>query len=110
MAGKKPGQSEPTEPQFSEQAEVTEQEQAQGQEPVASEEGATDSGPYFRYTGPATRREISRAEFEQAGVLDQDGLVFDSSNGMRVPADSVNEAARQRLAAEPDIEYVDAED
>jgi hypothetical protein len=50
---------------------------------------------------------LTADEFAQAGITDQSTLVWDSSNGKKVYIDNnINDAALERISAEPDFEIV----
>lgn len=70
-------------------------------------EAAAKEPAYVRYTGVGTKRVLTADEFEQAGITDQSTLVWDSSNGKKVYIDNnINDAALERISAEPDFEIV----
>lgn len=70
-------------------------------------EAAAEEPGYVRYTGVGTQRVLTTAEFEQAGITDQGTLVWDASNGKKVYIEgNINDAALERIGAEPDFEIV----
>lgn len=53
-----------------------------------------------KYGGISTVRSISKDEWEAAGVKDQEGTVWDASNGYSLPLSDFNDAALDVLAAD----------
>lgn len=59
-----------------------------------------------RHTGLVSERRISREDWEQAGVSDQDGVVWTRDTGNVVPIDQFSEEALQVLANEGSFEVI----
>jgi hypothetical protein len=73
-----------------------------GEPPVPEEKEPTN---IVRYTGLVSERRISREEWEQAGVLDQDGVAW-TKDANSVPIDQFSEEALQVLANTGEFEVI----
>lgn len=77
----------------------------------AASEAATTSQPTtekskeatIRYTGGASLRQITKTEWEQAGVSDQDTVAWSRSNNFTVKASLLNEAALNAIESDPSL-------
>lgn len=71
-------------------------------------EQEAENGPknVVRYTGLVSERRISRDDWEQAGVQEQDGVVWTKDTGNVVPLDSFSEQALQTLAHTGEFQIV----
>jgi hypothetical protein len=74
------------------------------------EPGDVVDGDYIQYTGGASIREITRRQFEQAGVGRQQGIEWTVANRHLVPVDQFTDAARERVLKEPGFRIVNAAD
>lgn len=61
--------------------------------------------PYVEWIGGAGYREVTKEQWEEAGIKDQD-TVFWTRESPRLPLSQLTDEARQRLAAEPDFHFV----
>ena len=59
-----------------------------------------------KYTGVATTRSISKKEWEQAGVTDQDSVVWEADNHFTVPGADLVGGAIDVLRKEDDFVFV----
>lgn len=78
--------------------------------PVEFEEEPELRGDYIQYTGQATVREITRSQWESAGVGRQAGVEWNVSNRHLVSVDDLTDAARERVLKEPGFKLVSAAD
>jgi hypothetical protein len=67
-------------------------------------------GDYIQYTGGASIRQITRREWEQAGIGRQPGVEWTVSNRHLVPLNEFSDAARERVLKEPGFRLVNAAD
>lgn len=78
-------------------------------EPQAQDSAPTD-GDFIQYTGKASIREVTRRQWEQAGVGHQAGVEWTVSNRHLVPVDQFTDAARERILKETGFRLVSAAD
>lgn len=64
-----------------------------------------DFEPYVEYVGAVGIREVTKDQFAEAGIDDQDTLIW-TRESPRVPLSQISEAAQQRLSGEPDFKFV----
>ncbi len=62
----------------------------------ASSEVKAPEGKFVEYTGDFVR-EITKDQWAGAGVADQERVVWDGSNGRKVPVEQFNSAALAKL-------------
>lgn len=61
--------------------------------PKADSEGRVLSGKVVRYIGTADVREIDKAGWDNAGVTDQNKVVWNRKNNWTVPVEDLSDAA-----------------
>jgi hypothetical protein len=71
----------------------------QSSEPQATESSAREPR-YIRYIGTAHIREMTREQWEGAGVNDQDSLYWHKGNGWTVPASKISDEAMTYVLAD----------
>lgn len=75
-------------------------------EPAPEEVVEKEPTNIVRYTGLVSERRISREDWEQAGVSDQDGVVWTKGTGNVIPIDQFSEKALQTLADTGEFEII----
>jgi hypothetical protein len=89
-------------PQETEEAVSSDQVDTAGFENMqVDRESANKDVPSVVYTGVAGTMSITKDQWEQAGITDQEGVVWDSSNGFTIPLDRLSDNAVARLRSEP---------
>lgn len=64
---------------------------------------------FVEYSGPADIRTISAAQFKGAGVDGQKSVVWNASNGRRVPVEEFNDAARDLVLKDRAFKIIQTE-
>jgi hypothetical protein len=98
----------PTRKSSDEESSAPEPQQEQVTTEAAPEEVVQKQEPtnVVRYTGLVSERRISREDWEQAGVSDQDGVVWTKDANNIVPIDQFSEEALQVLANTGEFEVI----
>jgi hypothetical protein len=73
---------------------------------------SAEEGPnnVVRYTGVVTERHITKADWEQAGVDDQEGVVWTRDTGHTLPTESFSEGALALLRQQGDFAVIQRDD
>lgn len=77
---------------------------AEGEQVAPGVNDGTDKEPMVTYNGEFSRREISKEDWERAGVPDMPGVVWERATGHKIPKSVFTEQALQVLRQDPDIQ------